>query len=142
MIQTWYEGDNDIGCPTLQACYTGAQMNAEAKGQLYDVLIALGQQTLDYYNPCDWQNRKCRRMRSSEDDKGCCVESQDLGVEGCTVKSLGCKLWLCEGQRNLFRECEIELRVLRQVADSCGIPYQIKRSKEEDFTLSSFQPFP
>ena len=117
-------------------------MNAEAKGQLYDVLIALGQQTLDNYNPCDWRNGKCRRMRSSEDDEGCCVGCQHLGDEGCTVESLGCKLWLCEGQRDLFKECDIELKVLRQIADYCGIPYEIKRSKEADFTLEKFQPFP
>ena len=117
-------------------------MNTEAKGQLYDILIALGQQTLDDYNPCDWRNGKCTRMRSSEDDKGCCVGCQHLGAEGCTVESLGCKLWLCEGQRDLFRECEIKLKVLRQVADSCGIPYVIRRSRQENFALNKFQPFP
>jgi hypothetical protein len=117
-------------------------MNAEAKGQLYEVLIAIGQQALDYYNPCDWRNGKCRRMRSSEDDEGCCGGCQHLGDEGCTVESLGCKLWLCEDQRDVFKECEIELKVLRQIADYCGIPYEMKRSREEDFTLNKFQPFP
>jgi len=117
-------------------------MNAEAKGHLYDALIAQAQQTLDYYNPCDWQNGKCRRMRSSGDDEGCCVGCRHLGTEGCTVTSLGCKLWLCEPQRDFFRECEIELRVLRQVADSCGVPYEVRRSKEEDLTRYTFQSYP
>ena len=117
-------------------------MNAEAKGQLYDILITLGQQILDYYNPCDWRDGKCRRMRSPGGDKGCCAGCEHLGAEGCTVNSLACKLWLCEEQRDLFRECEIDLKVLRQVADYCGIPYDIRRSKEEDFTLNKFQPYP
>jgi hypothetical protein len=117
-------------------------MNAEAKGQLYDILIALGQQTLDDYNPCDWKNGKCRRMRSSQDDKGCCVGCEHLEPGGCTVKSLGCTLWLCEGQRDRFKECDIELKVLRHVADACGLPYEIRRSKEEDLTQQTLQPYP
>ena len=119
-----------------------SKLKLEAKGQLYDILLAIGQQTLDYYNPCDWRSGKCRRMRLSEDDGGCCVGCEHLGAEGCSVKSLGCRLWLCEGQRDLFRECEIELKVLRQVADSCSIPYEVRRSREEDFTLNKSQPFP
>ncbi len=120
----------------------GDQMDTEAKGQLYDILINLGQKTMNYYNPCDWRNGKCRRMRLSEDDEGCCVGCEHLGAQGCTVKSLACKLWLCEAQRSLFRECEIELKLLRQVADYCDIPYETRRSKEEDFTLNTFQAFP
>ena len=113
----------------------------EARGQLYDILLALGQQALDYYNPCDWRNGKCRRMRSSQEDGGCCEGCEHLSQDGCTVESLACKLWLCESQRSRFRECEIELKVLRQVADSCGIPYEMRKSKEENLTLQS-QPVP
>ena len=112
-----------------------SKLDLEAKGQLYDILLAIGQQTLDYYNPCDWRDGKCRRMRSSKDDRGCCEGCEHLGREGCTVQSLACKLWLCESQRNTFRECEIELRVLRQVAEYCGIPHEIRKSKEESFTV-------
>ena len=117
------------------------KLKLEAKGQLYDILLASGQRTLDYYNPCDWRNGKCRRMRSSKDDQGCCQGCEHLSRKGCTVKSLGCKLWLCEGQRNTFRECEIELEALRQVADYYGIPYEFRESKEESLTLQ-FQPIP
>ncbi len=116
-------------------------MKLEVKGQLYDILFAVGQQIMDHYNPCEWQNGKCRRMRLSEDDGGCCVGCYHLSRSGCTVQSLACKLWLCESQRNVFRDCEIELNVLGQVADYCGIPYEIRRSKEESFTLE-YQPVP
>lgn len=116
-------------------------MNAEAKGQLYDILLTLGQQTMDDYDPCDWRNGKCRRMRSSKDDGGCCEGCEHLSQQGCTVQSLACKLWLCENQRNIFKHCEIELKILRQVAECCGIPHEMRRSKEENFTLQ-FQPVP
>ena len=68
------------------------KLKLEAKGQLYDILLAIGQQTLDDYNPCDWRNGKCRRMRSSKDDGGCCEGCEHLSPKGCTVQSLGCKL--------------------------------------------------
>jgi len=117
------------------------RMKLEAKSQLYDILLAIGQEILDYYNPCDWRDGKCRRMRSSKDDEGCCEGCEHLNPKGCTVQSLACKLWLCESQRSVFKECEIELKVLRHVADSCGIPHEMRRSKEENFTLQS-QPVP
>jgi len=116
-------------------------MNLEVKSQLYDILLAIGQQILSDYNPCDWTNGKCRRMCSYKDDGGCCEGCLHLGRNGCTVKSLACTLWLCENQRNAFRECERELNVLSRVADNCGIPHGIRRSKEEDFTVP-FQPVP
>ncbi len=117
------------------------KMKLETKAQLYDMLFALGQQIIDQYNPCDWNNGKCRRMRLSEDDQGCCEGCKHLSRIGCKVQSLACKLWLCHEQRNMFWDCEIELSVLRKVADRCGIPYEIRRSKEESFTLE-YQPVP
>jgi hypothetical protein len=66
-------------------------------------------------------------------DKGCCEDCKHLSRKGCTVKSLACRLWLCESQASVFRECEAELKVLRLVADQCGVPYEIRRSKEENF---------
>lgn len=102
-------------------------MNLEAKGQLYNILLAIGQQTLDYHHPCDWGNGKCRRMRLSKDDGGCCEGCEHLSPKGCIVQPLACKLWLCESQRNIFKECEIELKILRQVADYCGILYEMRR---------------
>jgi hypothetical protein len=108
-------------------------MNAAAKEELYDILFAIGQKSMDQYSPCDWKDGECRRMRSSEGDRGCCEGCKHLSKKGCAVKSLACKLWLCETQSNLFKECEKELKILRQVADYCGVPYEIRRSKEENF---------
>ncbi len=109
-------------------------MDIQAKEELYDLLFDIGQQTLNYYNPCDWKNGKCRRMRMSENDEGCCEGCKHLSKKGCTVKSLACKLWLCATEAEPFPECESELRILRLVADHCDVPYQIRKSKEENFS--------
>ena len=110
-------------------------MDSEAKQRLYDVLFAVGQQVIDHHQPCHWKDGMCRRMRSIKGDKGCCEGCRHLTNDGCAVQSLACKLWLCDSQARLFRECETELKILRQVADYCGIPYEIRRSKEENFNL-------
>ena len=109
-------------------------MDAETKEELYDILLNVAQQIIDHYNPCDWRDGKCRRMRSSKTEtEGCCEGCKHLGKNGCTVKSLACKLWMCADQSDLFKECASELKVLRLVADHSGIPYEGRRSKEEDF---------
>ena len=110
-------------------------MDVEAKKELYDMLYAIGQQVIDHYNPCGWKNGRCRRMRSSKRaDEGCCAECNHLNKGGCTVKSLSCKLWLCENQSNtIFKQCAAELKVLRLVAEYCVIPCGHRKSKEENF---------
>ncbi len=109
-------------------------MNIEAKEEVYDILFNIGKQIIDHYNPCQWKNGKCGRMRSSETEtEVCCKGCQHLGENGCTVKSLACKLWLCEGQSNLFKGCTAELKILRMVADYCGVPCGERQSKEQDF---------
>ena len=109
-------------------------MDVEAKEELYDILFNIGQQILNHYDPCDWRDGKCRKMRSSEPDaEVCCKGCAHLGKNGCTVKSLACKLWLCGDQSNLSKECVTELKIVRMVADYSGVPYEDRKSKEEDF---------
>lgn len=72
-------------------------------------------------------------MRSSKGtDKGCCEECRHLSARGCTVRSLACKLWLCE-ENPAPKECVAELKALRLVAEYSGIPCNIRKSKEENF---------
>jgi hypothetical protein len=112
------------------------RMEVEAKKELYDILFRIGQQIFDHYNPCDWRNGKCRRMRLAKMvDKGCCEGCKHLGKKGCTVRSLDCTLWLCESQSNEFKECVAELKILRLVADYCGVPCEHRKSKEENFNI-------
>ncbi len=109
-------------------------MDTEAKEEIYDILFNVGDQIIDHYNPCDWRNGKCGRTRLPKTDgKSCCEGCEHLGKNGCAVKSLACKLWLCEDQSILFKECLAELKVLRMVADYCGVPHGERKSKEQDF---------
>jgi hypothetical protein len=109
-------------------------MDIEAKMELYEILFNIGQQIIDHHDPCEWKDGACRRMRSSDPDaEVCCKGCPHLGETGCTVKSLACKLWLCGDSSNRFKECMTELKIIRMVADYCGIPYGDRKSKEEDF---------
>jgi hypothetical protein len=110
-------------------------MNTDAKKKLYDILFAIGQQIMNHHDPCAWKDRTCRRMKVVKGDKGCCDGCEHLTKKGCSAKSLACKLWLCNSQAAILRECETELKILRQVADYCGIPYEIRKSKQENFRL-------
>ena len=116
-------------------------MDLKAKEELYDILLNIGQQILNHYDPCAWRDGECRRMRSSEPDaEVCCKGCAHLATNGCTVQSLACKLWLCGDPSNQSKECMNELRIVRMVADFCGIPYKDRKSKEEDFSgLRSIQ---
>jgi hypothetical protein len=110
-------------------------MDLESKEELYDILFNIGQQILNHYDPCEWWDGNCRRMRSSEPDaEVCCKGCAHLGETGCTVKSLACKLWLCGDPSSLSKECVTELKIVRMVADYSGIPYRDRKSKEEDFS--------
>ena len=73
-------------------------MKTEAKKELYDILFTIGQRIMNYHDPCDWNGGTCVRMRSVEGDKGCCEGCEHLDPKGCTVKSLYCKLWLCDSE--------------------------------------------
>jgi hypothetical protein len=110
-------------------------MNTEAKQKLYDILFAIGQQIMNHHDPCAWKDGMCIKMRLVKEERGCCDECKHLAQRGCTVKPLACKLWLCDSQASIFRECETELKILRLVADNCGIPYEWRKSKEENFKL-------
>ncbi len=108
-------------------------MDVAAKMEMYDILFNIGQQTIDYYDPCGWKNGTCRRMHSSkEPDKGCCEGCKHLNPKGCTVRSLDCKLWFCEVPP-VPKECPAELKILRLVAEYCGVPIRNRKSKEENF---------
>ena len=110
-------------------------MNTKAKQKLYDILFTVGEQVMNYHDPCAWKDGMCTKMRSFERDRGCCDGCRHLTQKGCAVKALACKLWLCDSEAIIFRECEAELKILRLVADNCGIPYEWRKSKEENFKL-------
>jgi len=58
---------------------------------LYDRTLQL----LVDYDPCHVSGGACERHRRREGENFCCVNCKYLGIGGCTVKALQCKLWVC-----------------------------------------------
>ncbi|MDR2619089.1 MAG: hypothetical protein LBC62_09490 [Treponema sp.] len=111
---------------------------------LYQRLDEL-QQDLDI---CGWRENQgnCRRNRNQ-----CCSSGgscEYLGKSGCSVKSLACKIWLCEealgyikrlesgGNRRLRKRCRKYLRMRRRYDEICrilDIRFKGRASKEQVF---------
>ena len=75
------------------------------------------------YNPCDFRKNKCVRNRIYNESNGCCNNGSDNHcqyntVVGCSIKSLGCKLFICDDAwkllsddaRKEFQEIEIMIK--------------------------------
>lgn len=60
----------------------------------YDELYEQASGVVRKHNPCKITDGKCAAKRSIANGL-CCKECPHLGPDGCTTKSLGCKIWLC-----------------------------------------------
>ena len=67
---------------------------ARIASEAYDYLYLKAEQLFAEYNPCDVRDGNCKNGRLRE-TKFCCWGCEHLGDNGCTVKSLCCKLWFC-----------------------------------------------
>ena len=102
------------------------------KEEAYDCLFELGERVLKTYNPCDWKNGTCRSVRENGiADCGCCKGCEYLSDKGCTVKSLSCKLWLCEELRERFPKVERQFSKLKRVAQEFGFQMTERMTKEK-----------
>lgn len=66
----------------------------------YDQLCEEAQVILDEYDPCETEARETCRIeifsdRPSTGEWYCCARCEHLSPKGCTVKALGCMVWLC-----------------------------------------------
>lgn len=73
--------------------------------ELYDSLYERGTALFKEYNPCQIETdssgkttciRFRHRIRSTWVNNFCCGGCKYVGPKGCRVKSLSCKLWICE----------------------------------------------
>ena len=73
----------------------------EFKIQLHNKLCEVSDLLMFFYDPCHWENGKCKygvtncchhTYYERRDACGGCIF---LGEKGCTVKNLGCKIWFC-----------------------------------------------
>jgi len=83
----------------------------EHLSRLYDDLYEKAMMILLEYDPCRIKDDRCLR------GEPCCDECGHLSKEkGCMVKSLACKLWLCDEAREVFPECAAALDELEKLA--------------------------
>lgn len=73
-------------------------MNLEKLSIKYDRLYEKADRLFKKHNPCQFIDGLCIKNRKNGGvSNGCCHESCDhLGPRGCTIKSLGCKLFTCD----------------------------------------------
>jgi hypothetical protein len=105
----------------------------------YDELYNKADKLFKKYNPCKIQNRKCIV------GKHCCCGNEYKTIEegrckyltenGCSVKSLACKLWLCYNifwkEDNKITELNNKLEKLRDKAIELKLAYFYRTSKED-----------
>ena len=109
------------------------------KLELYDIIYNITVDRLNYYDPCKWKDGRCERDRLRNDNRGCCkpgnikvLPCPHLSETGCTIESLGCKLWLCSFAASKNPELVIVLETLKSVAFACDIDINLtKKTKEE-----------
>jgi hypothetical protein len=103
------------------------------KKQLYSDLYQQGEEVLRRHNPCKVTNGRCLSGNF------CCQGCKHLGLTGCKVESLMCKLWLCNAAQCTpdGRVAIQELRALNKIAYEERIPMVFRGSKAESFASSS-----
>jgi len=59
------------------------------------------------YNPCQFEKNICLKNRKDNTINGCCPTCKLNTAVGCSIRSLGCKLFLCqEAYNNLSNEAK------------------------------------
>lgn len=109
-------------------------MNKSDLSKIYDLLYQEADRIITQGNPCDFVDGTCVSSRKHiNKDCKCCEGCKHLEVgKGCTVKSLGCKLWLCRDGASPHQYIEGYLGALRGIAIALGIPKSHRASKEEE----------
>jgi hypothetical protein len=80
------------------------KLSQQELSQLYDKLYENGVRILRKHDPCGFSNGKC-----SAPHKNCCENCEHLSENGCTIKELACKLWLCDYAKKRFPGCARKL---------------------------------
>ena len=81
----------------------------------YKRLYAAGQAVLDTYQPC-----RTKEGGPCHTKTFCCSGCRHLGKNGCRVKALWCKLWLCSNACH-NRKAVDALRLLWHQASAIGL---------------------
>jgi hypothetical protein len=97
------------------------------KSRLYDVLYEMADKVLKEHNPCRVENGKCLRCQKGGHNF-CCDDCQYLKDNGCSVKALYCRVWLCGSHHRGI--VENELNFIHYIARQHGL-LTFRGSKED-----------
>ncbi len=114
----------------------------------YEELYNKASEILKKYNPCQIENDNCISGRKSIERKDiygsfkfCCQGCKHLSPNGCTVKALYCKTWICNYlQQNGFgwgSEFAKEMREVIAEADRYDL-LKFRSSKEESLARNNY----
>lgn len=101
------------------------------KNKLYNQLYEEMEGYLEEYNPCQHTEDGC--VGHPNRKSRCCSGCKHLGRNGCKVKSLACKLWVCSDMiKNLPPDILTRIYEMNKKADDEGI-LKYRDSKKECF---------
>lgn len=109
----------------------------------YDELYAQADAVLKRHNPCQIRKEadgtfSCEDSRThpagSRGSQLCCGGCEHLGPQGCTVKSLACKVWTCQTLKDAKHPVVQELYQIKKAADRDYVPLGFRASKKQNFS--------
>ena len=104
---------------------------------LYDALYDYGVELfmVEYNNPCTLGSGTCPHP---EYDYCCGTSCSRVGKNGCKVKCLGCKLWLCHHLKEKLPDLNAKLSVARTLASFFWIGY-VQNPKKDTIHTAFWQ---
>ena len=101
----------------------GVMMTKKRLGRLYTKLYDMASKIIKRDAPC--------RICVDPDERGyCCAECPHLSSNGCTVKALYCKVWLCSKVAEIYPETNNKLYSIAEIARKYRL-LDIRASKKE-----------
>lgn len=98
---------------------------------LYKALYHLAGNVFKKYDPC--QIRPQQEGIVCADGNGCCGGCPHLGPKGCTVMSLGCRLWLCQKLQHTHPLVTAKINMIRALVSTFGLKTGIRTTIDQDF---------
>lgn len=121
-------------------------MTKKELSKLYDEFYQRGIEILEKYgNPCKpTEDGSCQHpfmhfccgARRIDKSYGCMFLEKDgrKKKQGCTVKSLFCKMWLCGHLQNKYPDLKVEMRELR--FEAMRVFPECQHGYEKDFVIN------
>lgn len=107
-------------------------MNHGKLSKEYDRIYEEADALFKRYDPCQFKDGKCK---SEVFPDGCCEGCVYLGSNGCTIQSLGCKLFMC-GSVIKHKELYSGIRALTIEAGRKLLATNCRINKEQSLKMS------